>query len=408
MTGGKGTMFLEGVRVLDLTTFLSGPFCTQILSDMGAEIIKIESQAGDSSRHIPPHFVSGASAYFHAINRNKTSVQLDLKTPDGLEAFLRLVKKSDIVVHNFRPGVMERLGLTPEKLKEANPRIVSCSISGFGETGPRRQIPAYDAMIQAWSGGMSLTGHPDSPPSRMGIPIGDLAAGMYAAIAVLAAYSSTLRTGEGAHIDVAMFDSQLALLVYQSAYYLLSGEDPQPQGSGHLSIPTYRSFLCADDSYIMVTANTEGMWKSLCRVIGLSELLEDSRFLTNAVRLENARELWSLLEPAFASRGSGELVEALLAAGVPSARVNTVREALADEQTAARNMIVTLPTGDGDSIKVSGNPIKSDGVRPDSDFTAAAPLGADTVNALISIAGYELETVQKMQADGAIGPFLNE
>lgn len=401
-------MFLEGVRVLDLTTFLSGPFGTQLLGDLGAEVIKIESQAGDSSRNIPPHFVSGASAYFHAINRNKNSVQIDLKNPDGLEAFLRLVKESDIVIHNFRPGVMERLGLTPEKLQEVNQRVVSCSISGFGETGPRRQIPAYDAMIQAWSGGMSLTGHPDSPPSRMGIPIGDLAAGMYAGIACIAAYSSALQTGEGAHIDVAMFDSQLALLVYQSAYYLLSGEDPQPQGSGHLSIPTYRSFLCEDDSYIMVTANTEGMWKALCQVIGLINLPDDSRFLTNALRLENAEDLWALLEPAFRVRQSGELVEALLAAGVPAARVNTVGEALADEQTVARNMIVDLATDNGDSIKVSGNPIKSDGVRPDSGFKAAAPLGADTADVLVSIAGYAPETVQKMQASGAVGPFTDE
>ena len=408
MTQGERTMFLDGVRVLDLTTFLSGPFGTQLLADLGAEVIKIESQGGDSSRHIPPYFVAGSSAYFHAINRNKTSVQIDLKNPDGLDAFLRLVEKSDIVIHNFRPGVMERLGLTPERLQETNERIVSCSISGFGETGPRRQIPAYDAMIQAWSGGMSLTGHPDSPPSRMGIPIGDLAAGMYAAIASIAAYSSALRTGEGAHIDVAMFDSQLALLVYQASYYFLSGEDPQPQGSGHLSIPTYRSFFCADGSYIMVTANTEGMWKALCQVIGLADLPEDSRFLTNALRLENAEELWSLLEPAFRARQSGELVEALLAAGVPAARVNTVGEALADQQTAARNMVVDLPTHEGDVIRVSGNPIKSAGVRPDSDFEAAAPLGANTADLLVSIAGYDPKIVEKMQASGAVGPFADE
>lgn len=408
MTKPDKPLFLRGVRVLDLTTFLSGPFSTQLLSDLGADVIKIESSSGDSSRRIPPHFISGASAYFHAINRNKKSIQLDLKNPDGLAAFLRLVKTSDIVIHNFRPGVMDRLGLTPERLEEANPSIVSCSISGFGETGPRRNLPAYDAMIQAWAGGMSLTGHPNSPPSRMGIPIGDLAAGMYAAVGVIAAYASAQQIGRGAHIDVSMFDSQLALLVYQAAYYLHSGEDPGPQGAGHLSIPTYRSFLCGDGAYIMITANTEGMWRALCQVLELSQLPEDPRFATNAKRLESTHELWRILEPAFYARESAELVEQLLEAGVPAARVNTVGEALADKQTEAREMIVSLPTHDGQSVKVTGNPIKSVGARTNSDFVAASPLGTDTDDILLNLAGYTPKQVEELRASGAIGPFADE
>ena len=405
MTEADSVRFLDGVRVLDLTTFLSGPFGTQLLSDLGAEVIKVEAAAGDSSRHIPPHFVSGASAYFHAVNRNKSSIQLDLKSKKGIEVFLSLVQKSDIVIHNFRPGVMDRLGLTVQRLQEVNPRIVSCSISGFGEYGPRKNIPAYDAMIQAWAGGMSLTGHPDSPPSRMGLPIGDLAAGMYAALGSVAAHLSSRATGRGSHIDVAMFDSQLALLVYQAVYYMISHEIPGPQGAGHLSIPTYRSFLCGDDAYVMVTANTEGMWKAMCATLGLDELVEDERFLSNASRLENAKELWALLEPAFASRVSVELAEELLAAGVPAARVNSVADALEDEQTRARNMIVSLPTHDGGSVDVPGNPIKSAGARPDAEFVAANPLGTDTATLLQQLIGLTPEEIAELQDSGAVGPF---
>lgn len=405
MTQAGPVRFLDGVRVLDLTTFLSGPFGTQLLSDLGAEVIKVEAASGDSSRHIPPHFVSGASAYFHAVNRNKSSMQLDLKSEKGIEVFLALVEKSDIVIHNFRPGVMDRLGLTVQKLEEVNPRIVSCSISGFGEYGPRKNIPAYDAMIQAWAGGMSLTGHPDSPPSRMGLPIGDLAAGMYAALGSVAAHLSSRTTGRGSHIDVAMFDSQLALLVYQAVYYMISHEVPGPQGAGHLSIPTYRSFLCGDDVYVMITANTEGMWKAMCEVLGLDGLVEDARFLSNASRLENAKELWALLEPAFASRASIPVVEELLAAGVPAARVNSVADALEDEQTRARNMVVSLTTHDGDSVDVPGNPIKSTGVRPDAEFVAAAPLGSDTAMLLEKLIGLTREEIAELQSSGAVGPF---
>lgn len=398
-------MFLEGVRVLDLTTFLSGPFGTQLLSDMGAEVIKVEARAGDSSRHIPPHFVSGASAYFHAVNRNKKSVQIDLKSEQGIALLLKLVKVSDILVHNFRPGVMDRLGLTVERLEQVNPKLVSCSISGFGETGPRKNIPAYDAMIQAWSGGMSLTGHPGAPPSRMGIPIGDLAAGMYAALGCVAALAASRQSGTGAHIDVAMFDSQLALLVYQAVYYSISKEVPGPQGAGHLSIPTYRSFLCGDDAHVMVTANTEGMWRALCQVLGLTELVDDPKFSTNADRLQNARALWAILEPAFAQRTSSNVVEELLAAGVPAARVNSVADALADEQTRARNMMVALPTHDGEVVDVPGNPVKSAGMRPDHDFRAAAPLGADTTGVLRSLAELSEVEVTALREAGVVGPF---
>lgn len=397
--------FLHGVRVLDMTTFLSGPFGTQIFSDMGAEVIKVEARAGDSSRHIPPHFVSGASAYFHAINRNKKSVQIDLKNDEGVEVFLSLVEKSDIVIHNFRPGVMDRLGLTQARLEERREGLITCSISGFGEYGPRRDIPAYDAMIQAWAGGMSLTGHPGMPPARMGLPIGDLAAGLYAAIGCVAALSSKRQNGKGAHIDVSMYDCQLALLVYQAAYFMISNEVPGPQGSGHLSIPTYRSFLCGDDAYVMVTANTERMWQAMCDVLALENLKSDPRFATNALRLENARRLWGILEPAFSARPSGELVEALLAAGVPAARVNNIAEALADEQAVARNMVVTLATHDDSAIKVVGNPIKSEGMRPDEDFAAAAPLGADTCSILQSLAGLSSDELNRLQSAGIVGPF---
>lgn len=395
--------FLEGIRVLDLTSFLAGPYGTQVLADAGADVIKIESPSGDSSRAIPPHFVGGESVYFHTVNRNKRSVVLDLKQSEAVQAFRRLAAGSDVIVENFRPGVMERLGIGLAALRAENPALVTCSISGFGADSPHRDVPAYDAVIQAWSGGMSLTGHPGAPPARMGIPIGDLAAGMFGALGILGALVRRGKTGVGDHVDVAMYDAQIALLGYQVAYYLHSGEVPGPQGAGHLSIPTYRTFLCSDNVYVMVTANTERMWQGLCAAVDAPELVDDPRFVDNAARLEWKAELWPLLEAAFLRIPSKEIIRRLRSSSVPVAPVNDIGSALKDVQVAARRMVVDL-VGSGDHhVQVPGNPIKAEGMRDEALFTFPSELGADTRAVLHEVGGLsEAEVIELLESGAAI------
>ncbi|MGF6779270.1 CaiB/BaiF CoA transferase family protein [Paraburkholderia sp. GAS334] len=355
---------LKGYRVLDLTTFLSGPFCTQILADLGAEVVKVEAPDGDSSRAIPPYFVGDDSAYFMSTNRSKESVAVDLKQADGLALVKRLIAQSDVVVENFRPGVAARIGLDIDALRETTPRLIWASISGFGQSGPWRDKPAYDMIVQALSGVMSLTGEPGRPSVRLGIPAGDMVAGMYATIAINAALADRERSGAGRIIDISMLDCQLAMLSYQSTYALLAGITPQPQAARHDSIPTYRSFVGADGRELVVTANTERMWRGLCEVLGLPELTRDARFADGAQRLANREALWELLEAAFRQRGAADWITPLAENGVPVALIRTVPEALDDARRAGREMIIPISDGHGQSVEVVGNPIKFPGSTP--------------------------------------------
>src|ERR1700722_7479425 len=310
-TAARQKPALADIRVLDLTQVLSGPFCTQMLADLGAEVIKVEGPTGDIARGMPPSFVGNDSTYYIAINRNKRSVVLDMKAAAGSAAVRRLALASDIVIENFRPGVCERLGLSAEKLREEKPSLIWCSISGFGQDGPYRDKPAYDMIVQALSGGMSLTGEPGRPASRAGVPIGDIAAGMYAASAIMAALYRRTSTTRGDLIDISMLDCQAALLSYQAAYYLHSGKVPSRQGNGHDSIPTYRAFVAGDGTEIVITANTERMWQGLCRVLGLPDLADNPKYKTNFERYENRVEPWPILEAAFLQRGVAEWVNLL-------------------------------------------------------------------------------------------------
>jgi crotonobetainyl-CoA:carnitine CoA-transferase CaiB-like acyl-CoA transferase len=354
---------LSGIRVLDLTQFLAGPFSTQILADLGAEVIKLEAPSGDWSRTLPPHFVGSESCYYLSINRNKMGVAIDMKAPEGLDLVKRLADKSDILMENFRPGVLDRLGLNYKDLSTRNPALIWASISGFGQDGPYRERPAYDMIVQAMSGGMSLTGEPGRTAVRSGIPLGDLSAGMYAAIGSLAALEERRKTGTGKFIDISMLDCQVAMLTYQAAYYLHSGEVPGRQGSGHESIPTYRSFAAANDTELVITANTERMWHGLCGVLGREDLTEDTRFLKNDDRHRNREILWPILEDAFQAKEAKEWVPLLLEAGVPVGEVNTLAESLADPQITHRNMVLDLENDSGDRARVAGNPIKFQGIE---------------------------------------------
>lgn len=392
---------LSGIQVLDLTQFLAGPFSTQILADLGANVMKLEAPSGDWSRTLPPHFVGSDSCYYLSINRNKKGVVIDMKAPEGLELVKRLAAKCDILMENFRPGVLDRLGLTYDDLRTRNPGLIWASISGFGQDGPYKNRPAYDMIVQAMSGGMSLTGEPGRAPVRAGIPLGDLSAGMYAAIGSLAALEERRQTGKGKFIDISMLDCQVAMLTYQAAYHLHSGDVPGRQGSGHASIPTYRSFATANDTGLVITANTERMWKGLCDVLGLAALTDDPRFITNDDRFNNREALWPLLEDAFLKREAKDWVPLLLDAGVPVGEVNNLADALNDPQVRHRNMVLELEDDQGNHARVAGNPIK---FRDTAELPHQYPpgLGADTRTALCGVLGLSEAEYEAFRNDGIV------
>jgi CoA:oxalate CoA-transferase len=391
---------LARLLVLDLTQFLAGPYAAQIFGDLGARVIKIEPPAGEMTHTIAPHFVKGESAYYLSVNRNKENLAIDLKHARGRAIMLDLVRRADVVLENFRPGVAARLGLAYDALKAVNPKIVMCAISGFGQDGPYRDRPAYDIIAQAMSGGMSITGERGGAPVRAGIPLGDLSAGMYAVIGTLAALERARHEGVGAYVDVSMLDCQVAMLVYQAAYHLLSGEVPGPQGRDHLSFPTYRAFRCADGIEIVVAANTERMWSDLCAALGRADLVADPRFRLNEDRLRHRAELSPLLEAAAAALPSARLLAALAAAQVPAGPINTLDRALADPQVRHRNMVVELADGDGDTVRVAGNPVKMSG-EPARQPAYPHRLGADT-GAILRELGVAEEEVLSLANEGVI------
>ncbi len=395
---GQGA--LAGLRVLDLTQFLAGPYATMIFADLGAEVIKLEAPAGDWSRVLPPYFVGDDSCYYLSINRNKKSIVVDMKNGDGLEIVKRLADESDILVENFRPGVLDRLGLTYDDLSARNPGLIWASISGFGQTGVDRDRPAYDMIVQAISGGMGMTGEPGRSAVRSGIPIGDLNAGMYAVIGALSALEERRRSGRGQYIDVSMLDCQISMLCYQAAYHLHSGKNPGRQGWGHDSIPTYRGFNCANGTSLVITANTERMWQALCDVLGLAELKDDERFTLNENRYANRHELWPILEGAFMMRAAVHWVPRLLEAGIPVGEVNSLEKALSNPQIVGRDMVLTLEDGGGNAARVAGNPVKMSRSRM-NDHTYPPRLGGETAEILRDVLGASDEEIAKLIEGGA-------
>lgn len=400
-SGGVRGGPLHNTVVVDLTQHLAGPFATQILGDLGARVVKVEPPAGDSTRLIGPHFVDGDSAYYLSVNRNKESVCIDLKTDAGRETLLALVRSADALVENFRPGTLEKLGIGPDVLLAEKPDLVVCSLSGFGQDGPYRDRPAFDMIVQALGGGMSLTGEIGGRPVRSGLPIGDLCAGMNAAMATLAGLLRAAQEGTGSRVDVAMLDTQVSLLSYVASYYLTGGEVPGLQGRQHMSIPTYRSFTCADGRDIVVTANTPKMWRGLCVALGTEELLDDPRFATNEDRRRHAAELAAVLDPAAARQSAEELLVKLGEQNVASAPINTVDAALADPHVRARGMVLEQRRGD-ESVHSVGDPLKISGGR--TGHVVAPRLGADTDTVLREVAGLGPDAIAALHDQGAVGP----
>ncbi len=394
---------LDGIRVLDLTRVLAGPYCTMLLGFLGAEVIKVEDpQGGDPSRTASLYFDRGLSAFFASGNASKKSVTLNLKTPRGRDILLGLAGRCDICVENFRPGVADRLGVGPATLRQANARLITCSISGFGSWGPYRDYPAFDLTVQAMAGGMSLTGEPGRPPVKMGVPVGDLGGGVFGAYGILAALYERERTGRGTHVDIAMFDVQLSLLNYHAQYFLASGVNPEPVGSAHPNTVPYQAFRTLDGYLAVAILGAERFWPRFCEAIGLPGVGRDPRFATNRRRVEEKATLVPILEARLAERTTGEWMEALIQAEVPCAPVNRVAEALASPQTAAREMLqmVPHPTAEG-AITLLGNPVK---IAGHEDIPLGPPplLGQHTEEVLRDLLGYGPPVIVDLRAAGII------
>lgn len=362
---------LDDITVLDLTRVLAGPYATMILADLGARVIKIEQPPdGDDARAFPP-FQSGRSAYFESLNRGKESVTLDLHHRDHRRRFEGLLGEADVLVENFRPGAMARLGYGFEDVHRRWPTLVYASVSGFGHTGPYADRPSYDMIAQAMGGLMSLTGHPGSPPTRVGTSIGDITAGLFSVAGILAALHDRGRTGRGQHVDVAMLDGQVAILENAIARYTATGEVPGPLGARHPSIAPFAAYPTSD-GHIVVAAGNDGLFRSLCEAVGLDELAEDPRFATNADRVEHTGELDEELSRALSDRPAAHWLERLAAAGVPCGPINDIAAVVADPQVLARRMIVTAELPDGETASMAGNPIKLSG-HEDPDTRPPAP-----------------------------------
>jgi formyl-CoA transferase len=349
---------LEGVRVLDLSRVLAGPYCTMMLGDLGADVLKVERPGtGDDTRQWGPPFAAGESAYYLCCNRNKRSLTLNLKARAGREIAARLAERSDVLVENFLPGTLDAWGLSYAELARANPRLIYCSITGFGHTGPRRDEPGYDIMIQAMAGVMSITGEADGPPMKLGVAISDITAGIFASSAILAALYAREQSGAGQQIDMALFDSTIAWLANVGSNYLVSGAVPGRQGTAHPNIVPYQAFEASDQSLIVAVGN-DAQFARLCTTIGLGALAADPRFETNALRVQNRSELIPLLAAKFACRPASEWLRELERAGVPCGPVNTVDRVFADLQTAAREMVIEVPHPTIGRLKLAGSPLK--------------------------------------------------
>jgi CoA:oxalate CoA-transferase len=392
---------LEHLRIIELGQVIAGTFGGMILSDLGADVIKIEPPNGDAGRRSAIYGIADESAIHLTHNRNKRSVVLDLKTEGGKEVLFDLVRGADAVVENFRPGVIDRLGVGFDRMREANPGVVLVSVSGFGQESPYRDLPAYDLILQAMTGHMSIMGEAGRPPVIMGIPVADLLAGVFAAIAVLAGVEGNRETGRGAHVDVAMFDVMVEMLAHVGTLFLNTGIDQEPRGSAHPFITPWQAFRCADDAYIVVAPREEHFWTKLRSALGDPPELARPEFDEARSRQSHRDELLPLLESIFERRTSTAWLEVLREAGVPAAPVNRMPAMFEDPHVAARNMIRSFPIG-GHDVRAIGNAIKVVGT---DERTASAPpsLGADTETVLRSVLGYDDERLERLDAAGVFG-----
>ena len=392
---------LEGMKIVDCSQVLAGPFCTMLLADMGADVIKIEKPAGgDDTRHMGPPFVSGESAAFLAMNRNKRSVVLDLKQKGGLEAAKRLASDADVMIENYRTGTMDRLGLGYEETSAANPALVYCSISGFGRTGPYSKRAGYDLIAQGMSGLMSITGMPDSPPVKVGVPMADLNAGMFAAYGILSAYIHRLKTGQGQYLEVSLLESALAYMVWESGIYFTTGDVSRPLGSAHRLSAPYQS-LKTRDGYINVGAPNDTNWERLAHTMGRVDLLKDDRFTDNAGRMANRADLEVELERTLTEHDTAHWLEKFDRAGFPAGPVLDMEQVWNNEQVRARNMDVELEHPAAGAVRHIGLAAKLYGTPGRMD--RPAPTMGQHTEEVLAEAGYSTAEIEELRSSGAAG-----
>lgn len=398
MSDWKGP--LGNIRVLDFTRVLAGPFATQLLGDLGAEIIKIEAPGkGDDTRSFPP-FLGPLSHYFIALNRGKKSIVLDLRQPEAINIVHKMVEHVDVVVENFRPGVMDRLGLGYDKLSEINPRLIYCGISGFGATGPMRDKPSFDIVTQALSGAMSVNGEPGQPPVKLGLPLGDMVGGIYGSIAILAALNERTETGHGRKIDISLLDGMIGMLGYLAQIYFVSGRSPGPVGTRHPNLVPYGAFP-AKDGYIIIACLTEDFWRNLARAIGRPELVTDTRFRDYASRLKNRQELDKIVQAAISQASVEEWLRILEENDVPHAPILSVGQALEHPNTKAREMVQRVTHPVVGEMRLVGRPIRFEGERQ-APLAPPPLLGENTQEVLRDLLGLADVEIDRLQAKGVI------
>jgi crotonobetainyl-CoA:carnitine CoA-transferase CaiB-like acyl-CoA transferase len=391
---------LQGLRVIDLTRVLAGPFATQSLGDLGAEVLKIEPPGGgDETRRFPP-FIAGESHYFLGINRNKKSLVIDLSQAAGADILRRLVATADILVENYRPGVMDRLGLGYEALAALNPRLIYCAISGFGLTGPLSDKPSFDIVTQALTGALSINGERGHMPVKLGIPLGDMVGGVFGPMAILAALHERTGTGRGRLIDISLYDGLIGMLGYFTQLAFITGEDPPPMGSSHPNIVPYGSFPASDGS-IIIAVLSESFWGKLCDALERPDLKDEPRFATPTGRRDHRDEVDELIAEVTRTRSVAEWQERLTRFDVPHAPVLGVAAALANPHALAREMVVTAEHATAGSLRLAGRPIKFPG-SPQSPSTAPPTLGQHTVEVLRDELGYSGPEIDQLRRDGVI------
>jgi crotonobetainyl-CoA:carnitine CoA-transferase CaiB-like acyl-CoA transferase len=386
---------LDGVRVIDLSRVIAGPWCGALLSDLGADVIKVEDTgAGDESRTWPPYKDGEAAAYL-LFNRNKRAMTLDLKTPEGVEVVKALVRGADVVIENFRTGTMEGFGLGYETLAAENPRLIYCSVSAFGRTGPRKDSPGYEALMQAFSGIMSITGEPGGQPVRAGVSFLDLSTGILCALGVNAALLQRQRTGLGQRVDGSLLETAVSLLAFHAEGYLLTGTLPRALGSGHPSLSPYRNFKCRDGQWIFIAAANDRFWGKLARAIGLEAMAEDPRFAKNQERVKHRAELESILEKTIGEYDREPLLKRLEEADVPATPVNTVDQVMNDPQTAERGIVQRVRHERLGEIPVVGTPLRFSRMNP--GVRRAAPLRGPHTDEILAEAGYTPARIQALR-----------